>query len=94
MSSVNSSASDSREARLTSLLNAALSPESLDVINESHLHQGHAGSPGTGESHYKIIIKASDLEGINRVAAHRLVNQAVAAEFESGLHALGIKIIK
>ena len=82
----------SRDQHLVSLLTDALMPDALEVINESHLHHGHQGSPGTGASHYKIVIQASVLNGLSRVAAHRLINDAVASEFDTGLHALSIKI--
>ncbi len=94
MNSVNINIENTRDKRLLFLLKESFSPESLEVINESHLHYGHKGSPGTGDSHYKIIIKAHAFDGLNRVAAHRLINDIVAVEFKSGLHALSLKIIK
>ncbi len=81
------------EARIRQKLTEAFSPVSfLEVINESHKHKGHSGSPETGESHFKISLKALAFEGLSRVAAHQLIYKTLEAEFKAGLHALSIKI--
>lgn len=69
----------------------ALSPQTLVIVNESHLHAGHAGSPGTGESHYQVNIVSAAFAGKTRVERHRMINAALAGELEQGLHALAIK---
>ncbi|MEO1719178.1 MAG: BolA family protein [Pseudomonadota bacterium] len=69
----------------------ALEPTRLDVINESEMHAGHRSSPGTGTSHYRLIIVSSQFEGATRVDRHRLVNAALADELApGGIHALAI----
>ena len=45
----------STEQTMREQLMEALEPTRLDVVNESHLHAGHAGSPGTGESHFSVL---------------------------------------
>ena len=45
-----------RDERIHTILNEHLSPSNLQVINDSHQHAGHSASPGTGDSHYQIII--------------------------------------
>lgn len=79
------------ETRIRDSLTTALNPESLEIINESHLHQHHSGSPGTGESHFRVKIVAACFSGLNRLARHRLVNDALAAELAGPVHALAIK---
>ena len=74
-------------------LASAFSPTHLDVINDSHKHQGHAGSPGTGESHFTLKISAPALEGLSRVKAHQEIYRILEDEFQKGLHALSIKIL-
>lgn len=69
----------------------ALEPTRLDVINESHLHAGHHGSPGTGESHFRLLIVSPKFLGKTRIERHRLVNEALAAELKGGVHALAMK---
>jgi len=72
-------------------LQDSFSPVKLSVVDESHLHIGHAGSNDDGESHFFIEIISPDFVGKTRVAAHRLINDALSGEFETGLHALRLK---
>jgi BolA protein len=80
----------SLEQRIRENLMIALEPVRLDVVNESHLHAGHAGSPGTGESHFRVLIVSPRFEGRSRVERHRIVNAALAAELRDGVHALAL----
>lgn len=81
------------EQRISDKLNEAFAPERLVVINESHLHAGHAGgSPdGSGESHFRVRIISASFADMNRVARHRAVNVALAQELADGVHALAIE---
>jgi BolA protein len=79
------------ESRMREKLVTALQPLRLDIINESHLHAGHRSSPGTGESHFRVLVVSSAFAGKSRVDRHRLVNEALAAELKSGVHALAIE---
>lgn len=76
---------------ITEKLEAALKPESLEVINESHLHAGHAGSPGTGESHFRVKITSAVFAGKSRLAMHQAVNKALKDELNGSIHALSIE---
>jgi len=73
-------------------LTQAFAPERLDVINESHLHAGHRSSPGTGESHFRVQIVSAVFAGKSRLARHRLVNEALAAELKDKIHALALEL--
>lgn len=79
------------EAAIKEKLLVELEPIRLDVINESHLHAGHRSSPGTGESHFRVLVVSPKFKGLSRVDRHRLVNGALAEELKQGLHALAIK---
>jgi BolA protein len=79
--------------RIEKKLTESLHPEILEVKNNSHLHQGHLGDDGSGETHFIISVKADSLENLNKVAAHRKINSLLSDEFKSGLHALEIKIL-
>ena len=81
------------EQQIRQLLMVALEPTRLDVANESHLHAGHASSPGTGESHFRILIVSSKFLGLNRLARHRLVNDTLAGLLRDRIHALAIKAV-
>jgi BolA protein len=71
-------------------LRAAIQPlQSLQVLNESHLHAGHAGA-GEG-SHFRVILVSDRCTGLARVARHRLVYDALRDIIPQGVHALAIE---
>lgn len=70
-------------------LRDALQPATLDVIDESHLHAGHAGA-GEG-SHWRVRISAPAMAGLRPVARHRLVYDALRLVIPQGIHALAIE---
>jgi BolA family transcriptional regulator, general stress-responsive regulator len=72
-------------ARLTTL-----DPILLDVVDESHLHAGHAGAREGGNTHYRVRVVSAQFEHQSRVARHRLVYSLLTAEFADGLHALAL----
>jgi BolA protein len=76
--------------RIIRTLTDAFRPVELKVVDESHLHKGHAGHRPEGESHFRVTIVAEAFRGRNRVETHRMVNQALAGEFAEGMHALAI----
>ena len=76
---------------ITNKLREAFTPESLDVIDESHLHEGHAGHRPGGETHFRIYIVSDAFEGKSRIERHRLINATLAAELAGPVHALAIK---
>jgi BolA protein len=64
----------------------ALSPEHLEVINESHMHNVPEGS----ESHFKVVIVSDAFKDKMLIARHRLVNKALEEELKGGIHALAL----
>jgi BolA protein len=76
---------------ITNKLREAFSPESLDVADESHLHEGHSGHRPGGETHFRVYIVAPAFEGKSRIERHRMINTALAAELAGSVHALAIK---
>lgn len=75
---------------ITNKLTKAFAPQSLDVIDESHLHVGHAGHRPGGETHFRVTIVSEAFRGKSRVDRHRMINAILAAELASGVHALAI----
>jgi BolA protein len=71
----------------------ALEPVRLDVINESHLHAGHRSSPGTGESHFRLLVVSPRFAGRSRIERHRMVHETLSDLLENGVHALAIKAL-
>ena len=85
---------DSRRARIIDRLGREFSPDALDVRDVSAKHHGHAGWREGGETHFEVDIGADALNGLSRIDAHRRVNNALAGEFEGGMHALQIRILR
>mgnify|MGYP001036497170 CR=1 FL=1 len=79
------------ESQMRQKLMIFLQSSRLDVVNESYLHAGHRSSPGTGESHFRLLIVSEAFSGKSRVERHRMVNDLLSDELRSGLHALAIK---
>ena len=67
-----------------------LSAESVEIEDQSHLHAGHAGAAGGG-GHYEVTIVASCFKGLNTLARHRLVYEAVGDLMRKEIHALSIQ---
>jgi len=82
----------SMEQEIRSRLVEAFAPTALEVVNESHLHAGHAGDDGTGESHWRLEISSDALMGQTRVAQHRSIHAALGKDVMGTIHALSIKI--
>ena len=72
-------------------LREAFEPESLDVADESHLHEGHAGHRPGGETHFRVYIVSDAFKGKSRIERHRMINSTLAPELAGGVHALAIK---
>ena len=76
----------SMQQTITSKLQQALSPEHLEVINESHMHNVPEGS----ESHFKVVVVSDKFKDKMLVARHRMVNKALEEELKAGQHALAL----
>jgi BolA protein len=78
--------------RIREKLERALAPQSLEVIDESHLHAGHAGSRQGGESHFRVKMVSESFAGKSLLERHRKVNEVLADELKpDGVHALAIE---
>jgi len=73
-------------------LTAAFTPKSLEVLDESHQHIGHAGHKGGGR-HFAIIISAPCFVDMSRVNAHRKIYDLFTDLIPEDIHALKIKIL-
>ena len=73
-------------------LQELLAPTSLEVLDESAAHAGHAGADGSGfGTHFRVRISSPLFEGTPRLARHRLVYDALQEFIDQGLHALAIE---
>ena len=80
----------SMENRIREKLMVGLQPDRLDVVNESEKHAGHRSSPGTGESHFRVLVVSPLFAGQSRLQRHRMVNGLIAEELSGGIHALAL----
>ena len=67
-----------------------LSPESLEVFDDSSEHAGHAGARDGG-GHFQLVIVAREFAGKTAVARHRLVYEALSDLMPKQIHALAIR---
>ncbi|MGH1465215.1 MAG: BolA family protein [Cognatishimia sp.] len=73
-------------------LSAAFDPSTLEVVDDSESHRGHAGFKEGGESHFNVKIRAQAFEGMGRLARHRAVHTAIGKELVGRIHALALDI--
>lgn len=81
---------ETRLSMIRERLTAALTPESLEVIDDSASHAGHAGAK-SGGGHYEVIIVAQAFAGLGLLQRHRLIYDALGDAMGGAIHALSIK---
>jgi len=85
-------AMQTRSHRMEDVLTRAFAPTLLRVADESARHAGHGGARPEGETHYAVLLVSAAFVGQSRVARSRAVHDALAAEFDTGLHALSLTL--
>ena len=78
------------KAKIKEKLTRAFEPDSLQIVDESHLHAGHAGHRPEGETHFRVRVVSKAFAGKSRVERHRMVNSVLAEELAGPVHALAI----
>ncbi len=81
-----------RRAHIESKLREAFAAVHVEVIDESHLHAGHAGAR-SGGGHFRALIVSERFEGANAVARQRLVYAALSQEMDGDIHALSMRTL-
>ena len=80
---------------LTERLQSCLTPDFVEVIDESASHAGHMGANDSGfGTHFRVRIQGDIFTGKSRVSRHRLVYDALQEYIDQGLHALAIEVIE
>lgn len=77
-------------AEIERRLIADLAPDHLEVVDESHRHQGHAGARPEGESHFRVLLVARAFAGKSRIERQRMVHAALHDLLQTEIHALAI----
>ena len=75
--------------RVEAAVRAALQPTALEVVDDSHLHAGHAGAKEG--RHFTVRVTSHAFTGLSHVARHRLVYDALRPLLAEGIHALAIE---
>lgn len=80
--------------RIRQKLEAAFSPEELEIIDESERHRGHAGYREGGQTHFRLRIRAGAFAGMSRIERQRAIHRVLAEELaaEDGIHALALEV--
>ena len=78
-----------KQEKITEILQTALNPSRLEVIDDSHLHAGHTHNNGKG--HFTVVISTANFDGLSRLQQHQMVYEALG-EMMNNIHALSIKI--
>jgi BolA protein len=81
-----------RAQRLDERLRAALEPSELEIVDESHMHAGHAGA-ADGRGHFTVNVVSERFAGLTVVRRHRLVYDAVGDMMTTDIHALSIRAL-
>ncbi len=79
-----------RIVRMRTLLEAALAPVRLDIVDDSHRHAGHAGARD-GRGHFNVHVVSERFAGLGPLARHRAVYAALGTMMETDIHALSIR---
>lgn len=80
------------EQTMRAKLTQEFEPATLEIENVSHQHAGHAGSPGTGESHFNVTMISDAFRGMSKVARFRAVHKALKEEMDGPVHALSLDL--
>jgi len=78
-----------RIARMRTRLAATFDPSECQLVDESHLHAGHAGA-ASGAGHFRLRLVSGRFEGLGRLARHRLVYDCLRDMMQTEIHALNI----
>jgi BolA protein len=89
---VTTAPANTRAERLAERLQAALQPTDLEIIDDSHLHAGHAGARD-GRGHFTVNVVAERFAGLPVVRRHKLVYEAVGDMMSTDIHALSIRAL-
>lgn len=74
-------------------LSESFAPDALEVVDQSHMHAGHAGAPDGGESHFRVRIVSPRFEGQSRLERQRAVNAVLKDELAGPVHALSVQAL-
>ena len=60
-----------------------LAPSALEIVDESHLHAGHAGARPEGETHFRVRVVAAAFDGKSRLERHRMIHRLLTPSWRA-----------
>ncbi len=84
--------SNDRELRIRAAIKSSLAPSELVILDQSHLHAGHAGAQD-GKGHFDLVIVSERFAGADRLQRHRMVYDALSRLMQTDIHAVRIKAL-
>lgn len=78
-----------RAERIVGELRQALHTDQVDLIDDSHLHAGHAGARD-GRGHFRVRVVSTDFDGLRTLQRHQLVYRSLGELMQTDIHALSI----
>jgi BolA family transcriptional regulator, general stress-responsive regulator len=81
-----------RVATIRSRLEAALKPDEIEIVDDSHKHAGHAGARD-GRGHFSVRIVSRQFAGKRTLERHRLVYAALGTLMQTDIHALAVSAL-
>ncbi|HEY0901010.1 MAG TPA: BolA family protein [Micavibrio sp.] len=76
--------------QIENILRQALKPVEIQVLDQSHLHEGHAGARPGGQTHFQVTVISPLFAGKTRLECHRMINELLADLLQNQVHALAI----
>ena len=86
---MSSLATPSRAERIVNELRQALHTDQVELIDDSHLHAGHAGARD-GRGHFRVRVVSADFAGLRTLQRHQLVYRSLGELMQTDIHALSI----
>ena len=81
--------SEDRLRLIRSRLETAFAPEHLDLVDEGHLHRGHAGA-ADGKGHFRVRIVSKHFRHTRPIQRQRMIFKALGDLMQTDIHALSI----
>jgi BolA protein len=78
-----------RVPKIRARLEAAFTPDALEIVDESHRHAGHAGAKD-GRGHFRVRIVSAKFTGTKTLERHRLIYAALGTLMQTDIHALSV----
>lgn len=74
-------------------LSTSLTPDHIEVMDESPLHAGHQGGGNSENSHFRVLVVSTQFEGMSLVDRHRKVYSVIGMGEGADIHALALQTL-